>query len=300
MTFEKFSICIKEYLEGIYPNEEVVINRVTKNNGVIYSGVTISGENRKVSPTIYLETFYDMYLKGDSLDDVKKRVRDIYSSRKIDYDVDFGFFNDFEKVKDKLKCRLINVSSNEKYLENVPYERFLDLAIVPYCYLDGEVFKGKLGGGCITINNNHIEMWNVDANIVLQEAKKNMIKFEPHIESVYTVIRRMNPAFCSEFDENDNSKQMYVLSGDVNHGAIYMTDVKLLKEFCDNIGSDVYVIPCSVHEVLLVPAENPEDELLLNEMVIDVNKTQLEPVDVLSDHVYYFSKNGGYEYKTAV
>ena len=103
-----------------------------------------------------------------------------------------------------------------------------------------------------------------------------------------------------EFQENRDFPPMYVLGATADNGAVYMTDLELLRGFCDKIESDVYIIPSSVHEVLLIPVDGTESESMLNEMIADVNKTELEPVEVLSNHAYYFSRNTGFESRIAV
>jgi hypothetical protein len=55
----------------------------------------------------------------------------------------------------------------------------------------------------------------------------------------------------------------------------------------------VYVLPSSIHEVIIVPAEtaNAED---LRQMVHEVNATQLMPNEILSENVYVYDIDKGY------
>ena len=63
----------------------------------------------------------------------------------------------------------------------------------------------------------------------------------------------------------------------------------LLHDFARRIGSDFYILPSSVHEVLLIPADNQISMSTLSSMVRDVNSSQLAREEILSDHVYYYS-----------
>ena len=55
---------------------------------------------------------------------------------------------------------------------------------------------------------------------------------------------------------------------------------------------DFYVLPSSVHEVIIVTAaEAPEGSAGLSDMVSEINKTQVDAEEVLSDHVYYYDRD---------
>ena len=60
-----------------------------------------------------------------------------------------------------------------------------------------------------------------------------------------------------------------------------------LSELCEKIGTDLYILPSSVHEVIAVSSElGTPDEL--SQMVREVNGSQVAPEEQLSDHVYKF------------
>lgn len=54
--------------------------------------------------------------------------------------------------------------------------------------------------------------------------------------------------------------------------------------------ADFYVLPSSIHECLLLAADQANGAKLLQKMVEEINRTQVEPQEVLSDHVYYYSR----------
>ena len=53
--------------------------------------------------------------------------------------------------------------------------------------------------------------------------------------------------------------------------------------------SDFYILPSSVHEMILIPLFTDDMESL-SQMVKEVNATQLKPEDVLSDHAYVYRR----------
>lgn len=62
----------------------------------------------------------------------------------------------------------------------------------------------------------------------------------------------------------------------------------VLDAFSRKMGNNIYIIPSSIHEVLLVPEFEGICEEELTNMVREVNKCEVDDVDVLSDHVYYY------------
>ena len=59
------------------------------------------------------------------------------------------------------------------------------------------------------------------------------------------------------------------------------------------LGADYYVLPSSVHEVMIVPDDGGFDSGELEEMVREINATQVAPEEVLSDHIYYYNCGEG-------
>ena len=64
----------------------------------------------------------------------------------------------------------------------------------------------------------------------------------------------------------------------------------LFKEFAEKEHTDFYIIPSSIHEVLLFPISDKrvtaED---LKGMVIQVNRTEIDEYEILSDNIYYYN-----------
>ena len=86
---------------------------------------------------------------------------------------------------------------------------------------------------------------------------------------------------------------MYVMSNTMKlNGATCITYPHAIENFANEHDSDVYIIPSSIHEVILIPDISCSREYI-DEMIRDVNRRQLDPVDVLSDHVYMYRRDIG-------
>ena len=83
---------------------------------------------------------------------------------------------------------------------------------------------------------------------------------------------------------------MYIMTNrqEVNGASVLLYD-DVLQTFALKKKTDFYILPSSVHEVLLIPADNQISMSTLSSMVRDVNSSQLAREEILSDHVYYYS-----------
>jgi hypothetical protein len=104
---------------------------------------------------------------------------------------------------------------------------------------------------------------------------------------------------AEEYDENvmkaltENSKvNMYILTN-INRidGAVCIIYPDLLNDLALSIGSGFYVIPSSVHEVIIVPSENTYESDDIKNMIREINDTQVKIEEILSYSLYYFDNN---------
>ena len=90
---------------------------------------------------------------------------------------------------------------------------------------------------------------------------------------------------------------MYVLTNESQfNGAACILYENLLYDFASSIGSDLYILPSSVHEVILIPKNEFPDKDNLSCMVKDINESEVATDEVLSDHVYEYR----YDRKTII
>ena len=64
----------------------------------------------------------------------------------------------------------------------------------------------------------------------------------------------------------------------------------MAEQIGESLKSDYYVLPSSIHECLILPAEG-FSEAQLKTMVEEINETRLPPQEVLSNQVYYYDRN---------
>ena len=74
------------------------------------------------------------------------------------------------------------------------------------------------------------------------------------------------------------------------NGSNYIADNDILHDIALELGSDeIYIIPSSRHELIILPATISYDRASLKDMIREVNETQVSAEDRLSDNLYLFS-----------
>lgn len=110
MEFDKFTMLVRDEVQEMAGRScKVQIKDVKKNNGVVLRGLTVMQDSSNVSPTIYLNSYYEAYIEGRAaLLDVVNDVMDTYQRNKVNQSVDMRYFLDYERVRDSVVYKLIN------------------------------------------------------------------------------------------------------------------------------------------------------------------------------------------------
>ena len=165
----------KEFVEYIKMNAgyiageggNITINHVIKNNGCEMDGPVIMEKGKDIAPTIYLDSFYELYTNGENIKNIIRQIEVIYEQNKNNVTFDVNILKHFDTIKDKIVYKVVNYRSNEKLLEQVPHKRILDLAVVFYCLLDNEYGRSATA----LIYNNNLKNWNVTIDDVYKAAE---------------------------------------------------------------------------------------------------------------------------------
>ncbi|MDO5403617.1 MAG: DUF5688 family protein, partial [Eubacteriales bacterium] len=183
-------------------------------------------------------------------------------------------------------------------LESVPHKRFLDLAVIFYCLLKQQCD----GNATALIYHSHLDMWGVTEDDIFNAAAANTPKLlKSSIRPMSELIKGIIPFEAGneqgiEYNENNSAagEQMYVLTNESKiHGAACILYEDVLRDFSDKLGKDLYILPSSIHEVILLPKTADFSIDGLNSMVHEVNCDGVSDDEILSDHVYEYNRSSG-------
>lgn len=293
MNYSDFCEKVRSALSEVYGDEAAVsITDVTKNNGLILRGLVIQRKESRISPTIYLEQFYGMYEDGMTFGDVINHI--MACDRKYKGpDMDLDMFLDFDSMKDRIVYKVVNRTMNSELLKSVPYVEWNDLAVVFCCLME----SGCDGCATVLVKNEHVRSWNTDAEELYEIASVNTPKLmADEIDNMENIIAHML-SNCHGHDAYGYDAAcgvtpgMYVLTNSKRvFGATCMLYSACIRELAMAYDSDLYILPSSIHEVILLPSGGALDEDYMRNMVREINETQVDVEDRLSDNIYYYDR----------
>ena len=185
--------------------------------------------------------------------------------------------------------------SSANTYQKVTHREFKDLSIIYKVVLK----MTDEGWYSTAVTNKYAEHEGITEPDLFKCAAKNTKElFPPVIKSMADVIREIfskdgmpteiAEAMVGEISEN---QMMYVITNDVGiNGAVSMLYEDGLHNLAEHIGSDLYILPSSIHEVIAVSADmgNPTE---LADMVSEVNMSAVAIGDRLSNQVYHYDKD---------
>ena len=301
MNIEEFVICVLESVEdNIADDYNVSNNCFIKTNDTVHNAITVQKRGDVIAKNIYLDGYYKLYKQGYSFNSVVDNVLSEIKSEN-DYRLDDSSEDllknifDYEAVNGKIVLKLLNKDMNKKYLEDKLYIPYMDFAVV------FSIIRNDTNNDMATssIRKELFERWNVSADEIFKQALANSEKILPaRIENIGSVITKLL-ANVEDMEVDDvadvENENLYVLSNVMKlNGAATILYKDILKEFADEKRVDeIIILPSSLHEVLLVPRLTEDMDLLQKcyEMVGEINKTEVDEKEVLSNNIYIYNRN---------
>lgn len=304
MNYQEFKTAIVEYFQSQMEEEvKISINQVIKNNNLVYDALIILSKDEVLTPSIYLNSFYDSYVNGEDFLSICEKIHHLYETNRFPKDQEPPHFLDFENAKSMIAYRLVNYNENTRLLEEIPHIAYLDLAIVFYLLID----QNGLENTTALIRNSQLMLWNINIEELYDIAIENTPALLPYeFTSMSKIMARLfienfnkEDLYSEEFDrffellQNMCSKeeQMYVLSNKQRfYGAAVILYPNILETIAKKLDNDFFILPSSIHEVIVLPFTDQLEKEDLIEMVHEVNTTEVDQIDRLSNSVYIYSR----------
>lgn len=266
-----------------------------KNNNQNRTGIILKRPDVNIAPTIYLEEFYERFQNGTGIGEIAYEIIKIYENAKCQMSWNPEALLDFEFLQDKIVFKIINTNQNKELLKTLPHIEFFDLSIVFYVLLE----TTERSTATMLISYENLKQWKVDIDRLVQTAVKNVKwRLPAQLYSMDQVMEEgQNQRFGKltnllEQDVSHGEDDIYILTNSIhNLGAASMAYPEMLKTIGDIVKSSYYILPSSIHEVIIVPDRLGMSFQHMSEMVETVNKTQVRPEEILSNHAYFYNRN---------
>ena len=297
MDYEIFKEVVKEsflpYMPKGYQDMEVRVTPVDKVNRKL-DGLSLLAENEKtmVSPTLYINDMYEKYSKTGDLQATLREAAEAMDEAFREAEVPPL---DISTAKDNIIFQLVNTMQNEDLLKKLPHRDFQDLSII-YRWVVGVEQQGI---SSVVINNHVAESLGMGEEELFKAAAENTRRIlPPVVQSMNEVMRDMfvadgMPKELADLmiGEQEPEMTMWVISNERKiDGAASMLYEDKLHKLAEGVGTDLYILPSSVHEVIAVSVEMGEPEELAR-MVAEINMDQVDLSERLSNQVYHYDKD---------
>ena len=299
MNYEIFKEVVKEkfmkYLSPELRNGVLEIHEVNKVNRTM-DALCVRNEESNISPNIYLNELYEQYVKSDNLNEVLSGAATRYMDAITQEPVDIPTM-DMESLKERTIMVLANSEQNKEMLANIPNKPFQDLSVI----FRWVVSQDENGIGSCIITNSMAEQAGITAEELFQAAIENTKEMFPaKVTSMEDVMREMfaadgmDPSMLAMMGldmERDPKESMWVITNERGiNGSASMLYEENLHKLSEKIGTDLYILPSSIHEVIAVSVEmgDPKE---LSQMVQEINQGQVALEERLSNNVYHYDKD---------
>lgn len=289
MDIREFGKIIEaEVREELGSGYVVKYREIKKNNDVIRHAMEMRKADERVSPVVYIDNLFEEYKKGAGIMTLVHRLISLFERFVPQTPMDVSFYDDFSKVSHQLTFKLVSMHENESLLKNVPYRQYEDLAMIPLC----AVRNDQIGSGTVTILNSHLKYWEISpkelwenifesAPVIAPAEIKTMLETLEHQKQIYGA--------CEEIED------IFVVSNkDYCNGAGVIFYPGVLKGLSERLKSDIYIIPSSIHEMIVMRAQAGNIGLdSLYHMVRQVNSTVISREEFLSNNIYLYERGTG-------
>lgn len=281
-TYEEFKEALAQNVaERLGDTVEVSINTVHKPNAT-EEQITMRKKGSSIAPSFDLGTLYGPYKNGASVEEIAEKL--VASLEDIPAGIQMPLLTK-EEARENLFYQMVSAEKNRHLLAECPHRGVGNTDLVL-------VLRWKVGeGGSFLVKNGIAEQIGAEMEELFKMADDTLAAVEYRFKKLQEVLAEMMGMDFGESPLPDNG--LHLLTNENGEfGASVIAKPGILKEIRKKIGTDFFILPSSVHELLIVPDSGENSAQELAAMVREINQTEVAPKDVLSDHVYRCGADG--------
>lgn len=277
---------IKDHLTDEYQDYDMKFQNIKKSNGRSYEALMIGPKNAHVSmvPALNISEAFSHYENGMAFEDVMNMLADTRMNSSLpEFNKEDMF--DYDKIKGKIFPRLINTAANKDYLMDKPHRDMEDLSVI----YAARFIEDEQGFAEAVITDDIANMWGVNGDELHSRAMDNLAEKPPFFKNLETMIFGQKEELeIEDMNLDEYYTPFFVLTNQQKtKGAVMSINPKIMDRVTAKLG-DVYIVPSSVDETLIVPKDAISNVHELASLVADINSKDLRPEDRLSDNIYEY------------
>lgn len=277
-----------------YGMEVSIVNKM-RNNGILEKCIKVDIPGCNMSPSIGTLSLYEHYREFDDLDKIVSAL-----SKKIIEDknrqIDTMSVLSKENILNSTYLMVVNAKSNQKLLADTPHYFIAEgeLAVIPR--LNISITEKS---GFIIIKNDLLPKLQMTGDEILQVAKintseQNLFEINSLLAETMQAMEENGEDIADDFSEffTENTPKTFVITNkDKKLGACCLACPEVIGTAVEKMGFDCYILPSSIHEVILVEKKGNADEIEeLRDMVNQVNRQSVPAAEILSDKVFVYNQ----------
>ena len=277
---------LKEALSDISPGAQVRQTPVEKLQASSYTGISITPADTNIGMNLNADQLFAQMQEGRSYEGVlaaavsqaERGLHDMPS-------VDVQSITNYETAKNLLCFEVVGTEQNADMLANIPHTDVENMSMVYRLQLD----SNEHGASTVLITNAMMEQYGVTKEQLDADAMENAPEIRPASFKTMAEVMAEMMGMPVEMMPQDMAPPMYVATNeDKVQGAAVMFYPNFMDQAAKELGGDVFVLPSSVHEVLILPDDGNMSVGELRDMVTTINATEVSAQDRLADSVYHY------------
>lgn len=265
---------------------QVTVVANLKNNSTRVNGIVLTQRGNRVSPTIYIDDLFTQYKEADmDMDEIEQEIMSRYERSMETVDDIFHLDMEKEECEDKIIFRLVSREWNQQWLAEMPYIPFLDMAITFHLVVGiSESYMQT-----IRITKELQKMWGISVEMLLKLAKKNTERLlPPKICGLTEMIEKYLAPEEKRFPVAEQMNLMVVTNEIGVNGASAILYEGMMEKLAENFASNLYVVPSSIHEVIILPEKDQDTYEMFLSMLREINANFVSEDEILSNQVYLY------------
>lgn len=292
--YQKLKNDLQHNLSALGKKGQVDIGEVIRHNDVKVTGMVFIREGGNVSPIINLSLMYEDYKNGKPYSTLMLEALTVLKEvpgRTVP-GLELG---PYEEVKNKLQIRICDPKRNKEWLKGKVCRPIGDLVCTYYAEVAGteESMIAK------TVTHEKLKEWGISEETLFRDAAENHkqmpilmrdvedmmmeVLFDGGGQNLYHLPREKWRSLDGFVYTVSNESRVY--------GASVLARDDVLKRLGEMFGANYYVLPGSVHEIIVIPLNRGDLPVRdLSAFVKSVNEDMIKPEERLSDKVLIYDR----------
>lgn len=283
MNYDEFLNYARHEVKDAVPNVEVSIQNVEKLQGESYTGLSVRPEGANAAATMNLKDIFRVYEADQNrlpalMNDIISKVKDALEQIP---QVNAEQLLDYGRVKDQLVIQVIPTEPNAEKLATVPHKTIEDIAVVYRI----DVSDSRHHDASVLITNQMLDQFGITPEQLHQDAVASQMEHRaPTLKNMSDMMAEMSGGMM---DMPESPMWVATVEGGL-HGAAVVQLPEFMDQAAEKLGGDFFVLPSSIHECLFIKDDGEFQREQLEDMVQNVNATEVSAADFLSDSVYHY------------